>query len=224
MLNFAIDPVALRRHLPSGVELDQFEGVTYVSVVGFLFLETRVGGVPLPFHRNFEEVNLRFYVRRKTETGWRRGVVFVREIVPRRAIAAVARWVYGEPYLALPMRHSIEHVGPELHVSYGWRRNKKWESIFVRAARDSQEIADGSIEEFITEHYWGYTSCGENCREYEVEHPRWRVWPVSEARLEADAATLYGPEFSEALASAPASAFLAEGSPVLVRRGALLKL
>ncbi|MES2569397.1 MAG: DUF2071 domain-containing protein, partial [Verrucomicrobiota bacterium] len=106
MLNFATDPALLRPLVPAGTELDEFGGTTYLSVVGFLFLKTRVLGAGFPFHRDFEEVNLRFYVRRKVGGEWRRGVVFIREMVPRQIIALIARVVFGEPYSALPMRLS----------------------------------------------------------------------------------------------------------------------
>ena len=118
MLNFAIDPEILRGLVPVETELDFHEGETFVSVVGFLFLDTRVIGLPIPFHRDFEEVNLRFYVRRNRGDECRRGVVFVRELVPRRAIAFVARAFYGEPYLAVPMRHVLEHTEGRLFAEY----------------------------------------------------------------------------------------------------------
>src|SRR5713101_1040010 len=108
MLNFEVDPTVLRPLVPAGTELDDWRSRTFVSVVGFLFLNTRVLGIPIPFHRDFEEVNLRFYVRRKMSDGWRRAVVFVKELVPRAAIALTARMVYGENYVALPMNHRIE--------------------------------------------------------------------------------------------------------------------
>ena len=107
MMNFVVDPAILAPFVPAGTELDFYEGETFISVVGFLFLDTRVLGISVPLHRDFEEVNLRFYVKRKSIEGWKRGVVFVRELVPRRAIAAVARVFYGERYAAVPMRHSI---------------------------------------------------------------------------------------------------------------------
>ena len=66
MLNYEIEPAVLAPFVPQGTELDSFDGKTFVSIVAFLFLDTRIGGIPIPFHRNFEEVNLRFYVRRKS--------------------------------------------------------------------------------------------------------------------------------------------------------------
>ena len=131
MLNYAIDPALLQPLLPPGTELDSFDNTTYLSMVGFRFLRTKVFGLGIPWHRDFEEVNLRFYVRRRVADGWRRGVAFVGELVPRRAIAWVARTLYGEPYAALPMGHCIEHTAASIHVEYRWQRGGKWESLGV---------------------------------------------------------------------------------------------
>lgn len=222
MLNYAVERTLLEPLVPPGLELDEFDSTTYVSVVGFLFLRTRIFGIAFPFHRDFEEVNLRFYVRHRAAEGWRRGVVFVREIVPRRAIATLAQRFYGEPYAAFPMSHVIEREGDRLRCRYGWRRNGRDE--FISAAADSPPafVAPGSLEEFITEHYWGYTARRGQCAQYQVEHPPWRVWRATEALFEADVASLYGPGFAAPLSAPPTSAFIAEGSPVVVRRGSPL--
>lgn len=219
MLNFLAEPELLQPLVPAGTELDFHDGRTFLSIVGFLFRDTRVLSAAVPLHRNFEEVNLRFYVRRQTDEGWRRGVAFVRELVPRRAIALVARTFYGEPYSAFPMRHAIDHCDDKLSVAYEWRRAGRWESLAMTAAGDPQKAAVDSHEEFITEHYWGYTAGGARSSEYEVEHPRWRLWPATTWKLEADVASLYGARFVKPLAATPASAFIAEGSRVEVRRG-----
>ncbi|MEP6672880.1 MAG: DUF2071 domain-containing protein [Chthoniobacter sp.] len=219
MLNYVVDPAVLRPLVPHGVELDLWQGEALVSMVGFLFLHTKVLGVPVPFHQDFEEVNLRFYVRRETPEGWRRGVTFVREIVPRLAIATVARVLYNEPYLACPMRHT---VAPG-HCEYAWRFGGRWNSISAECEGEPAPIGEGSAEEFIFEHYWGYTRLRDgSTAEYQVEHPRWRSWTAKKARLDCDAAALYGADFAQPLAGIPVSAFLAEGSPITVRRGVRL--
>src|SRR5882762_5148952 len=176
MLNFAVDSKILAPHVPAGTELDFHNDKTYLTVVGFLFYHTIVCGLPIPRHRNFEEVNLRFYVRKKSTDTWRRGVVFIREFVHKRAIATIARTFYGEPYLAVPMKHQIDHVDLKLSVEYSWRRGNKWESLKMSASGEPQAIAAGSHPEFITEHYWGYTRVRAGCNEYRVEHPRWKIW------------------------------------------------
>ena len=227
MLNYQIDPAALRSRVPRGTELDSWNGKTFVSMVGFMFLNTKLLGVPVPFHRNFEEVNVRFYVRSRGKEGWRRGVVFVKEIVPRWAIAAVARLCYGERYVCVPMRHRLETDAGILRengaVRYEWRHHAAWNHLEVRATGQPAVPQAGSEEEFITEHYWGYAfQRSGGTVEYRVEHPQWRVWQASAATLQCDARTLYGPEFHECLSGRPSSSFLAEGSAVTVNRGSAL--
>ncbi|HVU28070.1 MAG TPA: DUF2071 domain-containing protein [Verrucomicrobiae bacterium] len=222
MLNYEIDPKILAPFVPDGTELDFWNGKTFVSVVGFLFQKTRVCGIPIPFHRNFEEVNLRFYVRRKAEDGWRRAVVFIKEIVPRFAIAFAARAIYNEPYIALPMSHQIE---PDSSATAYFWRFKGNENVLKIITRGQPQIpVEGSQPEFIAEHYWGYTAQYDGSTlEYRVEHPRWRIWDSQSAELHCDVAALYGKSFSETFSHLPSSAFLAEGSPVKVYKGIRLK-
>jgi uncharacterized protein len=222
MLNFTVDPLVLRPHVPYGTELDFFDERTFLSVVGFRFLRTRLFGIPFPFHRDFEEVNLRFYVRRKAQDGWRRGVVFIRELVPRDAIAWIARTCYGEPYSALPMRHKIEASHSGIFVEYGWCHRGTWESISGQSTGEPRELEHGSEAEFITEHYWGYTGARSGCNEYQVEHPRWRAWECDRASFQADINNLYGEQYLESLSARPSSAFIAQGSPVIVRNKTLV--
>ncbi len=224
LLNYEIDPTLLHPHVPAGTELDNCQGRTFVSVVGFLFLNTRVLGIPIPFHRNFEEVNLRFYVRRRASDGWRRAVVFVRELVPRAAVAFTARAVYGERYMAVPMTHAIEfadgHDGRPTRVRYAWKFKGRENRIDMRVQGDAHALEPGSHEEFIAEHYWGYIRGRDgSTTEYRVEHTPWHVWNAVDARLDCDTAGLYGGEFVNCLRGTPASAFLADGSPVTVFRG-----
>jgi uncharacterized protein len=221
MLNYEVDAALLRPLVPAGTELDTWGGVTYASVVGFLFQDTRVLGVPIPFHRDFEELNLRFYVRRRGPEGWRRGVVFIKEIVPRMAIAAVARTVYNENYVAMPMRHRVDvSVDAGGTVEYGWRFRGRWCALHVAARGPAGPLVEGSEEEFITEHYWGYVRQRDGGTvEYRVEHPRWNVWRAESAALECDVARLYGAGWAECLSAPPRSALLADGSPIVVRAG-----
>ena len=220
MLNYELDPGLLQKFVPPGTELDSWNGKTFVSLVGFRFLNTRVLGIGLPFHRNFEEVNLRFYVRRTNAPDVRRGVVFIREIVPRRLIAWVARRFYGERYVAMPMSHGIRPAGSELSVEYAWASKTSRNRIRLIAKQPPALPLSGSQEQFITEHYWGYAVQNDGgCIEYQVQHPPWRVWPVADAIFEGNMEDLYGRELNAALAGKPASAFLAEGSAVSVHRG-----
>ncbi len=223
MVNYEVDPAVLRPLVPDGTEPDTFAGRSFVSMVGFLFLRTRVFGFRFPFHTNFEEVNLRFYVRRQTggAEGWRRGTVFVKEMVPRPIIANMAKWLYNEPYITRPMRHTVEAAS----ARYDWRQDGRWESLSVTGEPGEwREIAADSEEEFITEHYWGYNRQRDGrTLEYGVEHPRWRIRQAREYQFECDVRKLYGPEFAPFLTGAASSAFLVEGSAVRVRKGQPLR-
>jgi len=220
MLNDEIDPAVLAPLVPSATELDLWLGRALVSVVGFRFLGTRVLGRPVPLHTDFDEVNLRFYVRHLPPGGdARRGVVFVREFVPRVAIASVAGLAYNEPYRAVPMRSTVPAAPTEApgRLIYEWRAHAAWHRLATTAAGAPAAPAASSEAAFITGHHWGYTRQRDGATvEYEVTHPVWRVWAAADPVLAADVTTLYGPSFAVALSRPPVSALVAEGSPVVV--------
>ena len=221
MLNYEVDAGLLLPFVPVGTELDDWNGKVFVSLVGFRFLKTKVFGLTIPFHSNFDEVNLRFYVRRRESDEVRRGVVFIREIVPRRAIALVARTFYNENYIALPMAHETRSTDDNgLAVAYRWRTEAGWSAIRLETQGKSELANDGSHEQFITEHYWGYAAQSDgSCVEYRVTHPAWRVWSARCAEFEGDVEDLYGKEFAAVLRGKQSSALLADGSEVTVMRG-----
>ena len=219
MLNYEVDPGLLNRYIPAGTTLDSFQGRTYVSLVGFRFCHTRLlGFFPVPFHANFDEVNLRFYVRRKEGGEDRRGVVFIAEIVPRRAIATTARLIYGENYKYCPMQHRIENEGSVRTAEYQWQLGGG--GATSQLSRASNPASEGSLEQFITEHYWGYSAQrARGSLEYHVSHVPWQVWATGKAGFEGDASILYGTELSAVLQRRPDCAFVADGSPVIVFSG-----
>lgn len=220
LLNYVVDPDRLRPLVPAGTELDEHEGRTYVSLIGFEFNKTRILGRAVPFHQSFEEVNLRFYVRR----GSRRGVVFIRELVPKIAVALIARLAYGENYSCALMSHHIE-LGPEssaIRAEYAWESGRAECALSVATDSPAYLPAENSLSEFITEHYWGYAVRSGSTVEYQVEHPRWMVRDAAMARFSGDGATYYGREFGEVLSRSPDSAFFAEGSEVTLFKGAAI--
>jgi uncharacterized protein YqjF (DUF2071 family) len=216
MANYEVGPGLLRDRVPHGTELEFHEGRCFVSLVGFMFLDTRVLGVPVPFHVNFEEVNLRFYVKRETPDEIRRGVCFIKEIVPRRAIAWVARTLYGEPYECWRMRN-LRSVS---EIRYEWRRPDRVNSIAVKIGETVGVPVDGSHEEFIVEHYWGYTKRGEKrTDEYKVEHPKWVLRAVESSEIAVDFGSVYANEFGFLGGANPHSVIFANGSEIAVYKG-----
>jgi uncharacterized protein YqjF (DUF2071 family) len=216
MINYSIDEKILKPYLPAKTEIDYWNEKCYISLIGFMFLNTRLMGIKIPFHTNFEEVNLRFYVRYKDGNTWKRGVVFIKEIVPKPALTFVANTIYREHYETLPMNHKWETVNSLLHVEYSWKK-ESWNKISAVADLKPNNINAGSEEEFITEHYWGYTKSGDNkTSEYEVEHPKWKVYKVKTYSVNADFGKTYGNNFEFLSKLKPASVFLAEGSEIKV--------
>jgi len=207
LANYPVEPSALRPHVPAGTELDVWEGDTYVSLVGFQFRDVRVRGLRIPYHTYFPEVNLRFYVRYKEAGKWKRGVVFVREIVPLRAVTFVANNLFHERYITLPM---------QFHA-YSWKYRGRWNRLAAAADAAALPLREGSPEEFITEHFWGYAGRdGRPTGEYEVAHPRWELYNVQQYAIDCDFSGLYGAVFGNLSEREPASVFLAEGSAVEV--------
>jgi uncharacterized protein YqjF (DUF2071 family) len=193
MANYEVEPSLFAAHVPMGTQLDLHEGKCFVSLVGFMFLDTRVSGFLIPFHINFEEVNLRFYVQRKTDVEIRRGVVFAKEIVPRIAIALVARTLYSEPY----ERWAMSNYRDNEHVRYSWQKGGCSNTISVERGESQGVPEAGSHGEFIIEHYWGYTKRGPNrTDEYKVEHPKWELFAAENPRIDVDFGKTYGDEFA----------------------------
>ncbi len=221
LANYLADPSILKKYLPAKTELDFWNNRCYVSLVGFMFKNVKLKGLSIPFHRNFEEVNLRFYVRFKEGGEWKRGVVFIKEIVPKAAITLVANTLYGEHYQTLPMRHAWNQSEEEfLRVSYEWKVSGKWDKFAVSALPHPVNFESGSEEEFITQHFWGYTKLSDTkTSEYQVEHPEWEVYPMKNYDIDVSGEKLYGQPFGEMLKQEPLSVFLAEGSEIIVRQG-----
>lgn len=219
LVNYSVDRNLLEPYLPAKTEMDTWNGLCYLSLVGFMFINTRLKGFTIPFHTDFEEVNLRFYVRHREAGEWKRGVVFIKEFVPKPALTLIANIVYGEHYETLSMSHTWHTSIDDLTVEYKWKKGR-WNSLKIISDSKPGLIRDGSEEEFITEHYWGYTSISkERTSEYKVEHPKWGIYQTKNYFINVDFGDLYGHHFLFLNAEKPLSVFLAEGSEIKVMEG-----
>lgn len=217
LINYEVNAGVLEKYIPKGTEIDLWNGRCYVSLVGFLFQNTKLLGLKIPYHTNFEEVNLRFYVKRFENGKWKRGVVFIKEIVPKRALTFVANTFYKEKYQTLPMKHSVTENKDFIEFVYQWKTNDKWNSIIVETKSKISEIEINSEAEFITEHYFGYTRYNEETTfEYEVTHPRWQQFEIVNHKIDVDFESVYGKDFTFLQTAKPTSVFLAKGSDITV--------
>jgi uncharacterized protein YqjF (DUF2071 family) len=224
LINYEIDPIFLKKYVPIGTELDLWNGKCYISLIGFMFENTKVLGIKVPFHVNFEEVNLRFYVKCFENGKWKRGAVFIKEIVPKHAITWVANLLYREHYQTLKMRHSRTENATSKNFHYGWKKASKWNSIEMKTGKNAIQIKENSEAEFITEHYYGYTKFNDKKTiEYEVRHPRWQQLEVIETKIDVDFTLIYGKDFEFLQDLKPSSSFLAIGSKITIEGKKIIK-
>ncbi len=217
MANYSVDPSILEPYLPAGTSLDYFEGKAYVSLVGFLFAKTKIFGIPVPFLGTFEEINLRFYVVKKIGNEKKRGVVFINEAVPFKSVAWMANFFYKEHYSVLPTRHYWEKNTRNRLIEYYWKKKERWNCIQVEADTVSKSMKPQSLEEFIFEHYLGFTKISDtNSSSYEVVHPRWSTFEVKNFKVDCDFESMYGPSFAHLSSKLPDSVMLAKGSDISV--------
>jgi uncharacterized protein YqjF (DUF2071 family) len=217
LINYKVDAKMLEKYVPNGTEIDNWNGICYISLVGFMFENVKLMGLKIPFHVNFEEVNLRFYVKRFENGEWKRGAVFIKEIVPKSALTIVANTIYKEHYQTLPMKHLISENLLTRNFVYQWKTESKWNTILVETEKNLIEIEKNSEAEFITEHYFGYTKVNkEKTFEYQVKHPRWQQYEVSNFSIDVDFNCTYGAEFEFLNSQKPISVMLAVGSEISV--------
>lgn len=217
MANYEIDPDVLNAYLPHGVELDFYHGKTYVSLVGFMFKKTSLFHIPIPFLGTFEEINLRFYVKRVEGDLIKRGVVFVNETVPYKLVAWLANKLYKEHYITVPTTNELKIKDLSKEVRYTWKINNEWNHLSVNVSNKKEEMLPDSIEEFIFEHYYGYTKIDkQRSQEYQVNHPRWQVNKVLDYSIHCDFKSMYGNDFTFLNDRQPDAVILAEGSPIMV--------
>ncbi len=225
MANYFIDPEILLPYLPPATELDIYKGKCYVSLIGFMFEKTKVLGVKIPFHINFEEVNLRFYVRHFDNGEWKRGAVFIKEIVPKIAISLVANTLYNEKYSTMQMQHYFKSRNEQIELGYSWLHQKKWNKLEAIVENKTIEMKAKSEEEFIAEHYWGYSKFNDKTTiEYAVRHPRWKLFTIKKFSIDVDFIKIYGDQFSFLQNATPESVFVAQGSAIQILNKRIIKV
>jgi uncharacterized protein YqjF (DUF2071 family) len=216
MANYEIEPSTLAPYLPKGVELDFYNNKTYVSLVGFMFKNTRLFGLPIPFFGSFEEINLRFYVKKIENRKTKKGVVFINETVPFKIVALLANKLYKEHYISIPTKNSID-ITENKDIKFEWKINDRWNSLAVKSDTNKYKIEQGTIEEFIFERYFGFTKLSDiSTQEYKIHHPKWMTHKILNSQIDCDFRSMYGDSFSILNNQTPDSILLAEGSQVSV--------
>jgi len=217
LANYIVPKELLLPYLPFKTELDFFEGNAYVSLVGFQFLNTKVFGFSVPMHVNFEKVNFRFYVKYNDHGFIKRGVVFIKEIVPKIGISLIVNNFYTEKYATMNMKHFNMDNGENLEAGYEWSYKNKWNKLSAVANKRSKKILRDSCESFFTDHYWYYLKMS-NARtyEYNIEHTPWETLKVASYNVECDFKAIYGEEFAFLNNTDPVTVLMTKGSEIRI--------
>lgn len=223
LANYEVDPKLLQPYLPYHTHIALWDDKCYVSLVGFLFLKVKLAGIPVPFHRNFVEINLRFYVRREFQNEWRYGVVFVREIVALPMVSLIAKNIAKENYNTMPVRHRLVKTNDDLFLQYRWKEDE-WHSMEIHADPSPIPMLENSDEDFLTSQHWGYTKVtADKTFEYSVAHPKWMMYKTKEYNIDVNFGKLYGDQFRFLNTKTPESVFLAEGSEIFMQKENTIK-
>lgn len=218
IISYKISPDLLQPHMPKGFEPDTIDGNAFVSVVAFVFADTKVKGIKVPFNVNFPEINLRFYVKNNEK----RGVVFIREFVPKIFIPVIANTFYNENYRYIPMESKVS-INGIIKLNHTIELNNKSYSITAEAENKPYTPATNSTEHFFKEHEWGFGITKKNeTMIYKVEHPVWEVYPLIKFEHTFNFAEIYGHEWESLDSEKPYNIAFAKGSPVKVFHGHLL--
>lgn len=215
LITYDVDPGMLQPYIPEGLEADTINGRGFVSLVAFDFLDTKVKGLKIPFHVNFPEINLRIYVKNKEK----RGVVFVREFVPKTVIPLIANTIYNENYKAIKMKSSVEKNGA-IFINHTIEINKQEFHINLQAENKPYLPPADSTEHFFKEHEWGFgTSKAGKPLIYKVEHPFWNICPIRKYEHNFDFGVVYGKYWESLNNNAPYNITYALGSEIKVFEG-----
>lgn len=214
-ITYAISPTLLTSYLPKGVTLATKDGKAFVSLVAFSFEETKVKGIKIPFHVNFPEINLRFYVNYKGKVA----VCFINEFVPKQCIALVANKLYNEPYIAYPMKVSTEvnEKQQELTISHQITKRKQVHRLKAIVSTQSYTPESNTIAHYFKEHDLGLgiDKKGRTLY-YRVEHPIWAIYPIKEYIVQMDFEQLYGKPWGILNTLEPLHILVAKGSKIAV--------
>ncbi|MGC4037153.1 MAG: DUF2071 domain-containing protein [Chitinophagaceae bacterium] len=209
---FEADKSFLQQYVPVGTELDDWNGKYLLSLVAFMFERPSLLGIPSPFYRSFEEINLRFYVKYRQNNEMRKGVVFIKEIAPSSAIGLTAKLLYKENFISLPMKHEFKKEKHAVKTIYSCKINNEWSYLNMESRPEETKPEAQTIEYFIWNRYWGYTSAGkEKTMEFNISHQPWKIFPAFRFVMGMDIETIYGKQFDKYLKAEPLSAFLMDG-------------
>lgn len=215
LASYRVNPDLLLEYLPKELELDTINQDAFMSLVAFNFIDTKVKGIKVPFHINFPEINLRFYVKEASKG--RRGVIFVREFVPRFFISFFANTLFNENYSSIPMKCILDKNPDEINCRHEIKYKETSYYINLTVENKTFVPPNGSKEHFFKEHEWGFGRTRKGATlVYRVEHPFWKIYPVTKFEHNFDFGTIYGDKWNFLNNEKPCNVTFARGSEIKV--------
>lgn len=218
-MNYIISPEILENYLPAYTIIDYFKGNCFTSLVGFPFRNVEIAGMKIPFYTDFEEINLRFYVKRFDGTTWRKGTVFISEIANKSALKFLANSFLHEKYQTLETRQEIKENSELIETKYSWRTWMNWQFLNLISEKPSESVAEGTEAHFIMDRSSGYQKYDTaTTNEYGISHPKWNIYPIRSFDINVDFEESFDSNFPVLNETLPHSVILARGSSVAVKQ------
>jgi hypothetical protein len=213
-MTYAVSPELLLPHVPAGVTLDCIDGKAFVGLVPFSFENVTMNRLRIPFHQSFPEINLRFYVKHRLG----RGVVFLRECAPKRAVVWLARKKYNEPYCCKKMKEKVRmFTDGTFSVAHSLWSNGIKNTVEVTARTTPVFPDKNSSAHYFKELELGFgIAHNKQTMLYRIHHPEWEVFPVVSYALNMNFGAVFGEKWAFLSAEKPLDVSLVKGSAVTV--------
>jgi len=175
--HWPVDASVLRRLIPPQLQIDTFEGQSWLAIVPFRMTGVRLHGTPpLPWISAFPEMNVRTYVTH----GEKPGVWFFSLDAGNSLAVAIARAWFHLPYFRARMR-CVERDGWIRYQSKRTHRGAPTGLLEGRYRPIGEVFAAhrGTLEHFLTERYCLYTAdARERIIRGEIHHSPWPLQPA----------------------------------------------
>jgi len=198
-LHWKVDRKLLRTYVPGVLDLDEFDGAVWVSVV--IFDMERIRPRILPAFApvsNFHEINIRTYVRHKGKSG----VYFLSIEAGNRLSSWLAKSLSQLPYRYSSMERAPGHV-----VS----ANAEFEDVLEAQYSIGQSITNKTaLDTWLTERYALFQDSGSQLNAFEIHHIEWPIQSMELQGLNIDY-----PRFQDLIQESPDACHYSSGVQVV---------
>jgi uncharacterized protein len=182
----------LRPLIPAPLEIEEFDGRAYVTVLPFAMRRLRLPGLPaVPMLSSFPQLNVRTYV---TLDG-RPGVFLLRVAVGSGLVVTIARRLFGLPYERARVTHRDEGDGCVFACRSRSGNTPLSFAVRYRPQGPVFQPTPGSLVHRLSERF-RYYAAGRDGRVGggEIEHPPWSLQSARTDLIEGAWPAVFGIE------------------------------